>query len=135
MDKKISTNTQNKLDTLGAKRLVLALAVSSTLGFWAYFSKINSDQSASTKAETSGMVPAMQTSNQVFLNLPPMPTLIPPLGATNLTVAGQSPSLTPTPAVPPVLTAPKPGKVFMGGDKVSTGGSKNSPITKTGSSK
>jgi hypothetical protein len=132
MDKKMPTN---KINIKGTKRLVLTLAVSSILGFWALFSKINPNLSTSANSQLSDEALPSQDGSQVLLNMPPMPTLIPTIGAANLITEWQPSLPTPTPMVTPALTAPKPGKSFMGGEKVSAGSNKSSPITKTGSSK
>jgi hypothetical protein len=88
----------------------------------------------------------MQSSNQVVIHLPPMPTLIPPLNAAGL-AAGAAPVTAnfQSPAGQPQqpltfsnpASAPKPQKLFIGGGgggKRQTGG-KRAPTTTTRSSK
>jgi hypothetical protein len=147
MDKKTPGQKAGKLDTTNAKRAVLALAVTSTLGFWAIFARVNRDPAVDTgnNVQASNNVPPLQVEEtQPTLNLPPMPTLIPPL-TTTVTSLGSpvvqiqpQPILVTQPLKPLVL---KPSKIFLGGKnkdgaKPGRGGGKASdPVTSSGSSK
>jgi len=113
-------NKPKKFDTQGARQAVFVLAVTSTLGFWVYFSKTAQDQSANAASsdQVSGTVPPEQTDNQIVIELPPMPTLAPPLDPSTVDPA-------PPPAPPQNQVAvPQPsistsGKILMGGSKPS----------------
>jgi hypothetical protein len=124
-----------KVDTHGAKRLIFILAVSSTLGFWVVVSKVSQISSALVKdaPQSAGAVPPLQIENQLILNLPPLPTLVPTLES-NAARMSQGPATVQNPVsvVKPIL--PITGKIFMGGAKPSSGGSQTI-ITSTGSSK
>jgi hypothetical protein len=132
MDQQV-TLRHKKIDTQGAKRLVFTLAVTSTLGFWGVFSKLNLDKTvqANHDLQSSGSVPPQQAENQVVLNLPPLPTLVPALDA-NVSVQAVTPvqqNLTTTSKSAVPLTR----KIYLGGSKPSY--NQNTPITSTGSSK
>lgn len=112
-------NKPKKFDTQGARQAVFVLAVTSTLGFWVYFSKTAQDQSANAvnNDQVSGTAPPEQTDNQIVIELPPLPTLVPPLDPSTVNLAP-----------PPTLaqnqvTVPQPsistGKILMGGSKPS----------------
>ncbi|MEW5873231.1 MAG: hypothetical protein AB1894_28485 [Chloroflexota bacterium] len=131
----MSKNT-SQFDTNSARRLVLALAMASTLGFWAVFSRIEAD-AAAVELEPQG-----QYESQIVYELPPMPTLVPELsvstGAAIPTTASGQPTPTPTPG--PLIFGgttqtnnDKAGKVFFGGGKPSN--KKGGAVTKTSSSK
>jgi hypothetical protein len=135
MDKKTHSNRAHKIDTRGVKRLVFILAVSSTLSFWALFSnKMNVDLSAAagSKVQALGAVPPAQAENQFVLDLPPMPTLIPPLDPSKASL-----ELPPITVQNPVgfsrPSVPMTGKIFLGGEKPKLGVS--APITTTRSSR
>ena len=145
MDKKPSSRP-NPFDAQGAQRLVLTLAVTSTIGFWAIFARGAREASAWSEDANpaSGDVAALQSSNQVVINLPPMPTLIPPLNAADL-AAGAAPVTAnfQSPAGQPQqpltfsnpASAPKPQKLFIGGGGKRQTGGKRAPTTTTRSSK
>jgi hypothetical protein len=114
------SNKPKKFDTQGARQAVFVLAVASTLGFWVYFSKTAQDQSANAvnNDQVSGTAPPEQTDNQIVIDLPPMPTLVPPLDPSTVNLAPP-----PTPAQNQVVV-PQPsistsGKIFLGGSKPS----------------
>lgn len=113
------SNKPKKFDTKGTRQAVFVLAVTSTLGFWVYFSKAAQDQSANAvnNDQVSGTAPPEQTDNQIVIQLPPMPTLVPPLDPSTIYLA--------PPPDPPQnqVTVPQPsistGKILMGGSKPS----------------
>ena len=93
------------------KRLILVLSLSSTLGFWALFSNkfnLNSSQAASGNEVATGSVPPIQTEDLLVLDLPPIPTLIPPTNPSTspTTSTNSSPVQTPV-ALQPTLPAKK----------------------------
>jgi hypothetical protein len=130
MDKNTHSNKPKKFDTQGARQAVFVLAVTSTLGFWAIFS--NQSANAVNNAPASGTVPPTQADNQIVIDLPPLPTLIPPLDTSNASlaappVATQNQVSIPQPSIPPS------GKILMGGSKPSA--PRNQTVTTTRSSK
>lgn len=68
-----------KHDAQGIRGLVLTLAVSSTIGFWAIFSRVDGIQSSGIENLDQSMdgLSEIQDENDGVLNLPPIPTLIP----------------------------------------------------------
>jgi hypothetical protein len=107
-----------KFDTRVAKQLVFLLSVSSTLGFWAIFShKLDLKLAAGSGTDQgAGDPPPTQAGNQLVLDLPPMPTLIPPLDSARVSLA-----LPPTPSQNlvniPQPNVPLTGRIFLGGSK------------------
>jgi hypothetical protein len=139
MEKKTPLKHTRKLDTRGAKQLVFILAISSTLGFWAVFSnKIDFDLAPSSSTDQgAGDPPPTQAGNQLVLDLPPMPTLIPPLNSAKVNL-----SLPPAPSQNLVNISqpevPMTGKIFLGGSKPQSKVvviKAPSPVTRTRSSK
>jgi hypothetical protein len=140
MNKATNSNRPHKFDTNGARWVVLTLSVASTLGFWAVFSRDrDSSAAAGGIGQSTGDVPPSQAETELVLDLPPLPTLIPPL----------DPSLA-SASVPPVVfqnsvsltqpPTPLTGKIYLGGSKPGLGLSapiarRPAPITSTGSSK
>jgi hypothetical protein len=133
-----------KIDTHSAKRLIFTLAVTSTLGFWVVASKTSQISTAQVKGnlQSAGAVPPLQTENQLILDLPPLPTLVPALeSSTALVSPGPAAVQNPVTVVKPAL--PITGKIFMGGAKPSADGGTvtinasggTMTITSTGSSK
>jgi hypothetical protein len=108
MEQKRSNQRPRKLDTQGIRNLVFALAVSSTIGFWALFSRLNDAQSAAggDLAQSAGEGQFMEEADPVLVNLPPIPTLIPtldpsivgPVAASGLPLPSTIGSTIPTPA-------------------------------------
>jgi hypothetical protein len=150
MDQNKSGRRPQKVDTLSARNLVFALAVSATIGFWAIFSKL--DGSLASEGEgpepVINEVPLLDSESQMAFGLPPIPTLIPtlnpallaPVTANGLEAPIVTGALLPAPTV---IKTPSPGssaprtdkdpaikKVKLGGG--SGGGEKT---TNTGSSK
>ena len=111
------------------KQLIFALAISSTLGFWALFSnQFNSNQSAAAIGSnaSTGSVPPLQTEDQLTLNLPPIPTLIPPTDS--------SAPVSLTPAQKPALQLSAPAKKVVQANSKPVA-RKPAPVTKTSSSR
>jgi len=125
------------------KWLLLSGALVFTLGFWGIFTKLDHKTLASAAPVDPTQTPdnGSETSNTQVLQLPPMPTLIPP--ADNSVVAASNPA--PVIAAPPTVMVsspvrPKaPVKILLGGSKPHKGGSGGSgapaPITSTSSSR
>ncbi|MBT3389602.1 MAG: hypothetical protein HN413_04250 [Chloroflexi bacterium] len=97
------------------KTLIVSLSLASILGFWSLFSQQNDlGVLASTTSNISLVQPSAEPA--LALDLPPMPTLIPPLDPS--TIVQQ-------PAAAPVVSQPelRPGStVVLGGSKPSSGG-------------
>jgi hypothetical protein len=122
------------VDLQDVRRAIFLLAITATLGFWAYFSKINLAASAneSRTSQGAGTASPVQVNEQASLDLPPMPTLVPPLDP-----ATASLSAPPAVSQSPEFSASRPagltsGKILLGGAKPSAG---NSIVTSTRSSK
>ena len=108
MEKNQSPKRKTLFDMRDVKRLVFALAVASTLGFWALFSsefKLDSFAAASNNV-TTGSTPPGQADELLVLDLPPLPTLIPTLGAFI-----PNPTSAPAPAQKPASSLPAQGGV------------------------
>ena len=118
MNQKRLNQRPQKLDTQGVRGLVFALAISSTIGFWAMISKIDGVQSseAEAPAQTSNEVPLVVEAGQTVVSLPPIPTLVPTLDPSIVAplIAGAG---MPAPSTigagianPPLITSPASGK-------------------------
>ncbi len=134
MDKKPNHPRTGKADLQSAKRVVLTLAVTSTLGFWALFSRLNQNSTSSSTdtSQVSDALPQAQVENRVVLQLPPMPTLVPALES-SLAAA----STTIQPPVNIAASLPATGKLFLGGSKPDTAPgapARRVPVTRTRSS-
>jgi hypothetical protein len=116
MDQKKPNRRPQKLDTQGIRGLVFALAVSSTIGFWAIFSRAESIQSSEGGSldESQDGLSEFQDENQTAFDLPPIPTLIPtadqtlgplPVTAMSLPISipGGNPNANPTQIAPPPI--------------------------------
>ena len=145
MEKNQSPKRKTLFDMRDVKRLVFALAVASTLGFWALFSsefKLDSFAAASNNV-TTGSTPPGQADELLVLDLPPLPTLIPTVGAFT-----PNPASAPAPAQKPTSSLPAQGVIVSapqapaGGNTRfarSGGGNKSrsnkpAPVTSTNSS-
>jgi len=88
MEQKRPNRRPQKLDTQGIRGLVFALAVSSTIGFWAIFSRTDGVQSAEVDLldlPSDGMS-EIQDENVSVLDLPPIPTLIPTVNPASISL-------------------------------------------------
>ena len=146
MEKNQSPKRKTLFDMRDVKRLVFALAVASTLGFWALFSndfKLDSFAAASNNV-TTGSTPPGQADELLVLDLPPLPTLIPTVEAftpnpTSAPVPTQKPASS-LPAQGVVVSAPQAsaggntrfGRSSGGGDQGNS--NKPAPVTSTNSS-
>ena len=134
MDKKPHNPQSSKPDLEGAKRVVFTLAIAASLGFWATFSRLKDETTAAAAAnDATGDLPPVQAGNQIVLNLPPMPTLVPTLsGDPAATASFTSPA--PVTIAAPVTSG---GKIFLGGSKpgvITNAAARRAPVTRTRSS-
>lgn len=129
-NKPSSARRASSVDVSGVRRLVLTLAVSSTLGFWAIFSKLTAEAAAQPKQDSQ--LPE-QSASVAGMDLPPIPTLVPPLDLATVPTLAGSVQLIPTPS----LTLPlgsKSGLLDKDG-KSKPGGQHKEPAANTRSSK
>ena len=122
MDQNQRKRRPQKLDTYGIRGLVFALAVSSTIGFWAIFSRVDGMQSSGKESldQPTDDLSEVQDENITTLDLPPIPTLIPtmdqsisklPVTAMNLPISVQADNQVANPTlVPPPPSADKPAR-------------------------
>lgn len=116
MDHKKPNHRPQKLDTQGVRGLVFTLAVSSTIGFWAIFSRIDRIQSSGGDSldHSPDGFSEIQDGETTILDLPPIPTLIPtadqafitsPLAAFNppISVPVGNQNANPTQIAPPTV--------------------------------
>jgi hypothetical protein len=116
MDNKKPNRRPQKLDTQGIRGLVFTLAVSSTIGFWAIFSRADRFQSSGGDSLDPSLdgLSEVQDEEGTTLDLPPIPTLIPPdnktfvsspVAALNfpISVPGENPNASPTQIAPPTI--------------------------------
>ena len=114
MDQKKPNRRPQKLNTQGVRGLVFTLAVSSTIGFWAIFSRTDGVQTSGADSLDQSLdgLSRIQDENATVLDLPPIPTLIPtadqsivslPAAAMNLpiSVPGGAFNVKPTRIAPP----------------------------------
>lgn len=147
MDQKRPGQRPHKPDTQGFRNLVLTLAVSVTIGFWAIFSRLDgSTASGGDVAEQSvNEVPLLDQESQSAFNLPPIPTLIPALTSVQLgpvAANGQAAPIALGEALPTptILKTPQPGTFSPRTDKdpavkkAKFGGGGGEKTTKTRSS-
>jgi len=129
MEQKRPNRRPQKLDTQGIRGLVFALAVSSTIGFWAIFSRadaIKSSGSDSLDQPVDG-ISEIQDENTTVLDLPPIPTLIPaanpasgslPVTALNIPISVSiGTENVKSPLIAPPTTGNKPEKDFSKPEK------------------
>lgn len=133
-NKPSSARKVSSLDVSSVRRLVLVLAVSSTLGFWAIFSKlsVNAAEQLDDPSRSAEPLPS-ESAGVAALDLPPIPTLVPPLNLTSAPTLAGSVQLLPTPS----RTLPsksKSGLLDKGGD-TKMGGQHKEPAANTRSSK
>jgi hypothetical protein len=144
MERNIANKKKRGPRTGEAKILIGALAVTSALGFWNLFARqaaadlATAGQSQNNTASETASPEA--STNQIVLNLPPMPTLVPELQSTTLT-------LQPMPTAPAVVSVAantvvqQPTKILLGGSqpgtavKTSAKRSAPAPVTSTRSSR
>jgi hypothetical protein len=131
MNRKPQSSKRGKLDLAAVKWLIVALSFAATMLFWNLFSRQTYPDAISaapliTEAPTQP-VPVL------MLDLPPIPTLIPP--STETANLDPLPSPTPGSVTLPQPAAQAPVKIFLGGAKPQAKKSAPAPVTKTRSSK
>lgn len=109
MNSKRANPHSHKPDLQSARNLILTLAVSSTIGFWAIFSRVDASQftDGSAPTQTTDEALFLDGENQMVVNLPPIPTLVPVLDpalagsipAGNLSAPSTIASVLPTPSL------------------------------------
>jgi hypothetical protein len=135
MNKKSSSRRRRRFDLKGLKWLVLTLAVTSALAYWALFSNRLGERgfvAASSADPVSGSIPPAEIEAPMVIDLPPMPTLIPTLDA-SLAEQAMQPVLSQDPVKAPPTSVQPPVKIFVGGAKPST--KKITTVTVTRSSR
>jgi hypothetical protein len=105
------------MDTQGIRGVVFTLAVTSTIGFWAIFSRLDNAQFSGSEAsaQTSNELPYVQEESQIMANLPPIPTLVPifdgsPAAPSPVLAGSPAPQLAANPAVatpPAAISSPR----------------------------
>jgi hypothetical protein len=136
MDKKPTPNRGRKTNLGEIKMFITAAAITATLVLWNLFSRPVIPEALSATVEPD--VPLVTDESVVMLDLPPMPTLIPPLPDSPLEVTLVNPSTS------TVILAQNPvptGKILLGGSKpggqpqvASPNKNKNKPAARTRSS-
>ena len=115
------------------KTMIVSLSMAIILGFWGLFSRQNEpDMLADTGPADTQTLVVQPVSLSLAIDLPPLPTLIPPLDPTTM----EQPAAIQT-IQPQVLSTTK---IFLGGAKPKSGGNSNSSgnsaaVTTTQSSK
>jgi len=137
MDKKPTPSRGRKSNLSEIKMVITAGAITATLVLWNLFSRpvIPEVLSAATEPE----IPWVTDEPVAMLELPPMPTLIPPLTDSPLDVTLVNPS---TSTVNLAQNTAPAGKILLGGSKpggqpqvASPNKNKNKPAARTRSSK
>jgi hypothetical protein len=141
-----SKNKKKRSSRLGETKILIgALALTSALGFWNIFAHQAINDLTSTgvsQDNTAGDVTlSEQPQNQVVLNLPPLPTLVPELQSAGMAIQ-------PLPTAPAVVNVSsqvvqQPTKILLGGaqpgatttTKPSGKRSAPAPVTSTRSSR
>jgi hypothetical protein len=144
MDRNSANKKKHRPRTGETKILIGALAVTSALGFWNLFARqaVNDLASAGQSQDNTSTEAASPeaSTNQVVLNLPPLPTLVPELQSTALDLQ----SIPTAPAVVNVAAntvVQQPTKILLGGSqpgtaaKTSAKRSAPAPVTSTRSSR
>jgi hypothetical protein len=132
----VTSSRNRKKNFLDIKWLLLSGALVSTLGFWGVFTRLDQRTLASAAPTDPAQSPesGSETSNTQVLQLPPMPTLVPPAA---VTVAVSNPAVVLAAPAPVQIKSPlapqAPVKILLGGSKPSKGGP--SPIARTASSR
>lgn len=133
-NKPISARRAAYLDVSGVRRLILTLAVSSTMGFWAIFSKLSANTAEQINISSDATEPLPgQSASVAGLDLPPVPTLVPPLNLITAPTLAGSVQLLPTPSKT-LPSKSKSGSLDKGGE-VKMGGQNKEPAANTRSSK
>jgi hypothetical protein len=133
MNRKPQASKRGKLDLAAVKWLIVTLSFAATMLFWNLFSR-QAYPDAISAAPLVTETPT-QPAPVLMLDLPPIPTLIPPYTDTETVNLDPLPSPTPG-SVNSSQPAPQaPVKIFLGGAKPQAKKSAPAPVTKTRSSK
>ncbi len=144
MKRERANQRPQKMDTQGIRGVVFTLAVTSTIGFWAIFSRLDhaqfSDSGAS--AQTSNELLYVQEESPIMANLPPIPTLVPifdgsPAAPSPVSAASSAPPAANSGvATPPaVISSPKDNSAPAGKSGLSKQKKSGGKTTSTRSSK
>ncbi len=132
MNKKPPSGKRGKLDLAAVKWLIITLSFAATMLFWNLFSRQTYPDAISAAPFVTETAP--QPAPVLMLDLPPIPTLIPP--STETVNLDPIPSPTPGSVSAPQPAAQAPVKIFLGGAKPQAKkSSAPAPVTKTRSSK
>jgi hypothetical protein len=127
-----------KKNFLDVKWLLLSGALVSTLGLWGVFTQLDNKALAGAAQSDSTQPPdnMSESSNTLVLQLPPLPTLIPP-AAVSAAANNPAPVLAAPVAVQVTspLAAQAPVKIMLGGSKPNKGGPGPAPVARTASSR
>jgi hypothetical protein len=119
------TKSKRKRNYLDVKWLLLSGALVATLGLWGVFTRLEIQPTASAASAQPPQAPdpTAESSHTITLDLPPMPTLIPPAPVSASALAAVQPAemlAAPTPVPVNLPVAPKaPVKIYLGGSKPS----------------
>ena len=122
MKKRSPSRHPRRFDLKNLKWLILTLAVTSALVYWALFSNKLGDRGAATASgndQVPESLPPVQTEAQMLIELPPLPTLIPTLEP-SLAEQAMQPVPSQNSASGPATAIQPPVKIFVGGAKPST---------------
>ena len=129
-------NRGRKTNLGEVKAVIAAAAITATLVLWNLFSRPVIPVALSATAEP--YIPLVTDESVVMLELPPMPTLIPPLPDSPLAVTLVNPSTSPVSLAQNTVPT---GKILLGGSKpggqpqvASQNKNKNKPAARTRSS-
>lgn len=134
MQRNPSATKRRGFSTREIKALIVALALFLALGFWGVFSKQLITDAALTAAglnSPSSTYPAPQPTQEMVINFPPLPALVPYKG---LQKDGQSGDPTPAGAVSAPQTAATDATSNLITGKILLGGAAPQPITVSGGS-
>ena len=135
MKKRSPSRHPRRFDLKNLKWLILTLAVTSALVYWALFSNKLGDRGVVTAGgndQVPESLPPVQTEAQMLIELPPLPTLIPTLDP-SLAEQVMQPVPSQNSASGPATAVQPPLKIFVGGAKPST--KKVTTVTVTRSSR
>jgi len=125
----------SKKNFLDIKWLLLSGALVSTLGFWGIFTRLDNKALANAAPTDPSQTPdaGSEPSNTQVLQLPPMPTLIPPTAVTIAAASNPAAALAaPAPVQVNSRVAPgAPVKILLGGSKPSKGGPRPVAVTRS----
>jgi hypothetical protein len=130
MEKRQTSKGSHRLNLRDVKLLIAAISIASVMGFWTIFSKQLVRDANNT---TQTVLPEIQPTQGMVLDLPPIPTLIPNLEAQTSTGIPQvqNPASANAPTIPNQPTT----KILLGGARPQPKSAAPAPVTRTRSSK